>query len=537
MPEPNELEITPETQDSSEHAAAAPEGAPEAAPVLDAAAETAATAHEVELVDHDEPVVSHEEPVAEEHHEEPPPEEPAEEGAESEEHAALAADAEQWGYVDEEGNVHYRGGQAVEAKVVGKMRGKNPAAALGFFAAQFKKLASRVDILEREAAAKEDKSRFAPRVDALLAAVHKADAVGDFDALIARLSVLEEQVKEHLHANVSRKESLVAKAQELAESSAWKATAEAFKALQVEWKAIGPVPKDLADGIWQTFRGAANRFFDRRKEHYAELDKQLQENLEKKEALCVRGEELSGSTDWKDTAEAFKALQQEWRAIGPVPRAKSDAVWQRFRGAANQFFERRKEHYRELERDQKENLRKKEALCVQAEELAGSTEWRSTVQAIKALQAEWKAIGPAPKSRSEAVWARFRGAIDQFFARQAAYFEERNQRHGERKGQLEEALTRKREQADRLRDSIARDDENLDRWRSTLADVHPSANDIRSNLEGKIADVDARKKDKVSRLAELDAAIHDIEAKMQPSARRPSAPAEGEEGSPEAGSD
>jgi chromosome segregation ATPase len=282
----------------------------------------------------------------------------------------------------------------------------------------------------------------------------------------------------------------------------------------VEWKAIGPAPKEVAEGIWQTFRGAANRFFERRKEHYAELEKQLLENLEKKEALCVRAEELAGSTDWKSTAEAFKSLQEEWKAIGPVPRAKSDAVWQRFRGAANQFFEKRKEHYRELERDQKENLRKKEALCVQAEELAGSTEWRSTVQAIKALQAEWKAIGPVPKSKSDVVWARFRGAIDQFFARQAAYFEERDQRQGERKNQMQEALTRKREQADRLRDSIARDDENLERWRTSLADVHPSANDIRANLEGKIADVEARKSEKVKRLEELDAAVKDIEAKL-----------------------
>lgn len=534
MPEPNELENAPETQPSPEDGSS-PSPAPEAAPAAeDATAPPAGeAAQETEAEEPDEAAIAHEEPVAEDEHEEPPPDEPAEEEHESEEHAALAADAAEWGYVDDEGNVHYRGGEAVEAKVVGTMKGKNPAAALGFFAAQFKRLTSRVEILEREAGSKEDKSRFAPRIESLLASVRKADAVGDFDALLARLSALEEQVKEHLQANVARKEELVSKAQELAESDAWKATAEAFKALQTEWKAVGPVPKELAEGIWQTFRGAANRFFERRKEHYAELEKQLQENLEKKEALCVRAEELTESTSWKETAEAFKALQEEWRALGPVPRAKSDAVWQRFRGAANHFFERRKEHYRELERDQKENLRKKEALCVQAEELAKSSEWRSTVHAIKALQAEWKAVGPVPKSRSEAIWQRFRGAIDHFFARQAAYFEERNQRHGERREQLEEALARKREQAERLRDSISRDDENLERWRSNLADVHPSADDIRTNLETKIADVEGRKSEKVSRLAELDAAIRDIEAKMPPPAGAGEAEAPPEKPEPE----
>lgn len=532
MPEPNELDNAPETQPSPDQVSPSPDEAPAAAPVTESAPEAPDedAGREVateEPEEPEEPPVSHEEPVGEEPHEEPHeepvPEEtaeeaPAEQEHESEEHIALAADAAEWGYVDDEGNVHYRGGQEIEAKVVGKMRGQNPAAALGFFAAQFKRLLARVEILERDAAAKEDKSRFAPRVESLLAAVRKADAVGDFDALLARLSGLEEQIREHLQANVARKEELVTKAQELAESNAWKATAETFKALQTEWKAVGPVPKDLAEGIWQTFRGAANRFFERRKEHYAELEEQLLENLEKKDALCVRAEEITESTNWKETAEAFKALQEEWRAIGPVPRAKSDAVWQRFRGAANHFFERRKEHYRDLERDQKENLRRKEALCVQAEELARSSEWRATVQAIKTLQAEWKAVGPVPKSRSEAVWARFRGAIDQFFARQAVYFDERNHRHGERREQLEEALSRKREQADRLRDSIARDDENLERWRSNLADVHPSADDIRTNLETKIADVESRKSDKASRLAELDSAIRDIEEKLVPKA-------------------
>ena len=233
------------------------------------------------------------------------------------------------------------------------------------------------------------------------------------------------------------------------------------------------------------------------------------------------------------TADAIKALQAEWKSIGPVTRGHERAIWERFRAACDAFFTRRQDDLKQRKQDWTENLRRKEALVTEAEALAQSSEWEKAAARIKALQVEWKAIGPVKRSKSEAIWQRFRGAIDHFFARQAAYFEERNQRHGERREQLEEALARKREQAERLRDSISRDDENLERWRSNLADVHPSADDIRTNLETKIADVEGRKSEKVSRLAELDAAIRDIEAKMPPPAPAGEAEAPPEEPEPE----
>lgn len=377
-------------------------------------------------------------------------------------------------------------------------------------------LGVRVETLERDMAAKEDKTRFNNRLRTLTEAVEKDEALEDRDALLARLRTLDEAVQAQLVENLARKEALVARAEELRESTEWKATAEAYKALQAEWKAVGAAPQEQANALWTNFRAAANSFFERRKEHYDVQEKQQKENLQKKEALCVRAEELAGSTDWKATAEAFKALQEEWKTVGPVPKNKADAIWERFRGAANQFFEKRKEHYKELEKQQKENLRKKEALCVRAEELSNSTEWRATVEAIKALQAEWRTIGPAPKNRADAVWARFRAAIDHFFARQAAYFEDRDKRQGDRKDQIREALTRKQEQLERLNESIQRDEENLERWRTNLGDVTPGprGDDIRESLNAKITDVETRRAGKLERRQELEAAIRELEAKV-----------------------
>jgi chromosome segregation ATPase len=330
-----------------------------------------------------------------------------------------------------------------------------------------------------------------------------------------------EERERKLAENLQSKEALIARAEELKESTDWKATAEAIKRLQAEWKAIGPVPKEGSQELWDRFRAPANLFFERRQEHLAKLREEQEENLRKKEALCVRAEELAGSAQWKATAEALQALQAEWKTIGPVPREHGDAIWKRFRKSLDEFFGRRQEHYTKLRKEQEESLRKKEALCVRAEELSQSTQWKATSEAIKTLQAEWKSIGPVPQKKADAIWRRFRGAIDVFFERQSAYFEQRNsqrdQRDAERRDQMLDALERKREQTHRLRESVARDEENVRRWQATLTGLRPDSpatDETRVSLEGKIVDVESRLSEKRARLDELEKSIQEIAAKL-----------------------
>ena len=114
-------------------------------------------------------------------------------------------------------------------------------------------------------------------------------------------------------------------------------------------------------------------------------------------------------------SEALKALQAEWKTIGPVSRGREKAIWERFRGACDRFFTRRHQDLAERKTTWNENLARKEALCEKAEALAESTDWDKTAGEIRQLQAEWKTIGPVKKSRSEAIWQRFRAACDKFF--------------------------------------------------------------------------------------------------------------------------
>ncbi|HEX3532180.1 MAG TPA: DUF349 domain-containing protein [Thermoanaerobaculia bacterium] len=403
-------------------------------------------------------------------------------------------------------------------------------------------LAGRVDALERQVEAAKDRARLLSRVQALRKRVDEAvfeppaaepagetatepageattepAAPADEKAgLLARLAHLESEIQAHLDENLRRKEALVLKAEELSPSTEWKETSDAIKALQAEWKTIGPVPQDRSQDLWQRFRKAGNTFFERLQEHRKEASQGTEENLHLKEALCVRAEELSNSTDWKGAAEAIKGLQAEWKAVGPAPREQADAVWKRFRKAADVFFERRKEHSDKLRKEQEENLRRKEALVARAEEHSKSTQWKATVQAIKELQAEWRTVGPAPSNKAESVWRRFRAAIDLFFERQAAYFAQRNQDSDKRQDQMLDALERKREQANRVRESIDRDEDNLKRWRATLADLQPGdrGDELRASHDAKISDVEAKLPAKRQRLDELEEAIKEIAAKL-----------------------
>lgn len=512
--------------------------------------------------------------------------------------AELAAEGARWGAVDEEGHVRlHTATEGEPGRIIGKMKGKHPEAALASFALKFRQITQRVEDLEGEMAGQEDKTRFAGRIRTLLSWVPKANALGDFDALVSRLHLLDEACQARFEGNLCRKEEVVQKIEELADSTEWKTAAEAIKTLQAEWKILGPVPRDRNDELWQRFRAAGNRFFERRKEHFdtqdqehkehlqrkeelcaraeelssstdwkgatealkamqaewksigpvpkehndrvwerfrkandgfferrqahfSQADTDLQENLRRKEELCVRAEELSGSTDWRSTSEAYKALQGEWKDIGPVAKEQSETVWNRFRGAADQFFTRRKVHYDQLEKEQKDNQRRKVALCEQAEQLSESSEFKATTEALKALQAEWKSVGPVARAKSESLWERFRKANDAFFARRAAYFEQRDQDRSKNKDEwqdrLRDTLDRKKDQADRLRESILYDESTAERWRGRLTDLRPGAREqeIRQDMEARLADMEVKLGTKRSRLQELDEDIRAIEAKV-----------------------
>lgn len=427
---------------------------------------------------------------------------------------------EEWGYVDEQGNIRQRDGLIFRGRIIGGMRGSNRAAALAFFVLRFKEIEAKVEALEQELRPTPHKARFMVRISRMLEWVPKAEALGDFDSLLRRLRALESVVSGEIEQNRQRKTDLCLRAEQLSDSQEWQGAAQALRALQHDWKTVGPAGRDHDSPLWNRFRAAQDRFYRRQAEHFERRHRERQACRQRKEQLCGHAESLSRSTDWKATSETMRALQEEWRRIGSPGKDDDASLWHRFRQAQDVFFQRRAEARARRSQEELRNLGHKERLCAEAEALAASDDPHRITGRLKELNAEWKTSGPAPRERAEATWARFRRACDHAFAR-ATELRDRRHREWERKqtawrSSLREALSRKTDQAARLRESIEHDEENIARWQGTIHNLRPGgrADDIRESLEDKIADVESRIRSKQGKLEHLEEAIRDIRSKL-----------------------
>ena len=227
--------------------------------------------------------------------------------------------------------------------------------------------------------------------------------------------------------NLDAKIELCEKAEELLDE---KSITKAFKALQKlheDWKEVGPVPQDKKDEIWERFKAATDKINQIRREHYSKIEEEQTANLEAKKALCDKAEELIAEdypsvNAWQKKSTELSEIFGVWKTVGPASKKDNEEIWQRFRGAMDTFFAKKKAFFASLKDRQTENLERKTQLCIEAEALMDSTEWKNATEQMKKLQEEWKTIGPVPKRHADKIWKRFRAACDTFFNRKNEHF-------------------------------------------------------------------------------------------------------------------
>ena len=221
--------------------------------------------------------------------------------------------------------------------------------------------------------------------------------------------------------NLEAKEAFCKEAEVLAESEN---VVEAFRELQKlheQWKEYGPVAKEFRESVWERFKAATAQVNKKYQAHFEGLKEQQAENLAKKEALCVKVEEIAakevaGSNEWNTLSREIEELQKEWKTIGFASKKENQKIYDRFRAACDQFYARKRDFYTDYKDSINTNLEKKIALCEAAEQLKNSTEWKKATDQFISLQKQWKEIGAVPRKKSELLWKRFRAACDEFFA-------------------------------------------------------------------------------------------------------------------------
>lgn len=222
------------------------------------------------------------------------------------------------------------------------------------------------------------------------------------------------QVIEELKNLVNKKESM-------------DQTFKEFRELQRRWKEIGPVPQNKVKDLWGTYHHHVGKFYDYVKINKELRDLDLKKNLEAKLELCEKAEKLKEEDNIVHAFDTLQDYHDQWREIGPVPKEKREETWQRFKEATRVINQRHQEYFKELRKQQNENLKTKEKLCEQAEEIAemeidSHKDWNHYTRQILDLQKEWKKVGFAPKKYNHKVYHRFRKACDRFFAQKRVFY-------------------------------------------------------------------------------------------------------------------
>ncbi len=223
---------------------------------------------------------------------------------------------------------------------------------------------------------------------------------------------------------------------------------KAFNTLQKyheQWREVGPVPREQKDTIWERFKAATSKINKKHQEFFEVRKEEQKKNLEAKTALCEKVEEIDleaipSYKEWDAKSKELVKLQKVWRTIGFAPKKDNNKIYDRFRAACDKFFDAKREFYAKNKELQQNNLQMKIDLCVQAESLKESTDWKKTTQDFINIQKKWKEIGPIPRKHSDAIWKRFRAACDSFFDKKSEHFSGMDSEHAENLKKKEELI-------------------------------------------------------------------------------------------------
>ncbi|MGN0047949.1 MAG: DUF349 domain-containing protein [Bacteroides sp.] len=204
---------------------------------------------------------------------------------------------------------------------------------------------------------------------------------------------------------------------ELTSFASWENKTQEIIALQAKWKTIGFAPQKMNVKIFERFRSACDDFFRRKGEFFKALKEGMNENLEKKRALCERAEALKESTDWKATADELTRLQKEWKTIGPVAKKHSDAVWKRFISACDYFFEQKSKATSSQRSIEQENLEKKRSIIARLQEIDEETAIDEATRLVRELTKEWNSVGHVPFKEKDKLYKQYRTLVDGLFDR------------------------------------------------------------------------------------------------------------------------
>jgi len=220
-----------------------------------------------------------------------------------------------------------------------------------------------------------------------------------------RKSELGEKIKAEQEENLKKKQEVLDQIQVLVENAAkkshgeWQSGIKKLNTLRENFLAIGRVPREQNQKMWDAFKNATRDFNHHKNEFYKSLKSEQQENLEKKQELLRVAKEHAESSDWNNSVQVIKKIQSDWKKIGHVPRKYSDSIWKEFKDACNKFFDRYKERNNQSNEEFEDNLVKKEALLEEVKNFIKADDAQKNLDAVNEFNVRWNSIGKVPSAR------------------------------------------------------------------------------------------------------------------------------------------
>ena len=265
---------------------------------------------------------------------------------------------------------------------------------------------------------------------------------GNFDQLYSQYRDRKnnhfKSLQTNLQTNLENRLAIVEELKELINPQTnIKDTLKHFNDLRERWKNAGGIPKDKYNHVWNNYHFHVENFYD-----YLHLDREARDldfkhNLEQKQKIVARVEELVNETDINKAFRELQDLHKIWKEnIGPVSREHREEIWTRFSDLTKQIHDKREVLFEQLRAVEVENLEKKKEIIAQIEVLAtekmeAHAQWQGKVEKVEALRTAFYAAGKVPAEVNEETWAAFKTAVRNFNSFKNSFYKDikRDQNH------------------------------------------------------------------------------------------------------------
>ncbi|MBO6535219.1 MAG: DUF349 domain-containing protein [Balneolaceae bacterium] len=326
----------------------------------------------------------------------------------------------------------------------------------------------------------------------------------------------DKKYRQSVERALEKKKKLIAEAEALIDDDSIADAARRVNKLHKAWKKTGNLPQKEENELWDKFKAATDAFNERKAENLDQLREEEQKNYTAKLALIQRAKEVQDLENYDEGHKKLQQLMEEWKAIGPVPRKKSSKIWKQFKEAMDAFYNQRREHYKSVRKDQKENYNQKKEIIDKLRELADADDPAKAVEEAKKLQAQFKNIGHVPLKFKNKVWKEYREVCDTIYDNFRASgsdlgMERKLASEGVDPGSRKEII-KYQKQLEQLRKDVSKLESEMIQFEEAKTYFKPTnkGNKLRDELQNKVDDAAEKIASKKNTISELVRKINDL---------------------------